>query len=166
MWWQAAARLRHVASSSPLDQEAVHARPLVRAASRLKCVTDAAVNGAGVPKTDHRLVRLDLVFKFMPSRLRAVKPRIQQQVDRTILRRRSGCEAEELQVSRTLWWTLSMRLKKASMLRKLTTQFPSMVAHTPPPGHPGSEFAPAGVLDAALECAANLKGAGPGLGAP
>ncbi len=36
----------------------------------------------------------------------------------------------------------------------LTTQFPSMVAHTPPPGHPGTEFAPAGVLDAALECAA------------
>jgi hypothetical protein len=39
----------------------------------------------------------------------------------------------------------------------LTTQFPSMVAHTLPPGHPGTEFAPAGVLDAALECAANLN---------
>jgi len=36
----------------------------------------------------------------------------------------------------------------------LTTQFPSMVAHTLPPGHPGTELAPAGVLDAALECAA------------
>ncbi len=38
----------------------------------------------------------------------------------------------------------------------LTTQsrFPSMVAHTLPPGHPGTEFAPAGVLDAALESAA------------
>ena len=37
----------------------------------------------------------------------------------------------------------------------LTTQFPStMVAHTLPPGHPGTEFAPARVLDAALECAA------------
>jgi len=28
------------------------------------------------------------------------------------------------------------------------------LAHTLPPGHPGTEFAPAGVLDAALECAA------------
>ncbi len=28
------------------------------------------------------------------------------------------------------------------------------VLHTLPPGHPGTEFAPAGVLDAALECAA------------
>jgi hypothetical protein len=46
-----------------------------------KYVTVAAVNSAGVPKTDHRLVRLDLVFKFMPRRLRAVKPRI----DRTLL---------------------------------------------------------------------------------
>ncbi len=36
----------------------------------------------------------------------------------------------------------------------LTTQNPSMVAHTLPPGHPDTEFAPAGVLDAALECAA------------
>ena len=36
----------------------------------------------------------------------------------------------------------------------LTTQFPSMVAHTLPPGHPGTEFAPARVLDAALDCAA------------
>ncbi len=38
----------------------------------------------------------------------------------------------------------------------LTTQYPSMVAHTVtlPPGHPDTEFAPAGVLDAALECAA------------
>ena len=44
-------------------------------------VTDAVVNSAGVPKTDHRLVRLDLVFKFLPRRLRAVKPRI----DRTLL---------------------------------------------------------------------------------
>jgi len=46
-----------------------------------KYVTDAAVNSAGVPKTDHRLVRLDLVFKFLPRRLRAVKPR----TDRTLL---------------------------------------------------------------------------------
>jgi hypothetical protein len=29
-----------------------------------------------------------------------------------------------------------------------------MVAHTLPPGHPGADFAPAGVLDAALACAA------------
>ena len=36
----------------------------------------------------------------------------------------------------------------------ITTQFPSMIAHTLPPGHPGTEFAPAGELDAALECAA------------
>jgi hypothetical protein len=28
------------------------------------------------------------------------------------------------------------------------------LAHTLPPGHPGTEFAPAGVLDAVLECAA------------
>ena len=44
-----------------------------------KYVTAAAVNSVG--GTDHRLVRLDLVFKIMPRRLRAVKPRI----DRTLL---------------------------------------------------------------------------------
>ncbi len=38
---------------------------LVRQAD-FKYVTDAAVNSVGVPKTDHRLVRLDLVFKFLP----------------------------------------------------------------------------------------------------
>jgi hypothetical protein len=62
--------------ASSRDQEAVHAGPLVHAASM-----DAAVTRAGVPKTNHRLVRLDLVFKFIPRRLRAVKPRI----DRTLL---------------------------------------------------------------------------------
>ena len=46
-----------------------------------KYASDAAVNGAGVPKTDHCLVRLELGFKFMPRRLRAVKTRI----DRTLL---------------------------------------------------------------------------------
>ncbi len=54
-----------------------------------KYVTGAAVNSSGVPKTDHRLVRLDLVFKFMPRRQRAVKPRIDPHPSR-----RSGCEAE------------------------------------------------------------------------
>ncbi len=44
-----------------------------------KYVTAADVNSVG--GTDHRLVRLDLVFKLMPRRLRAVKPRI----DRTLL---------------------------------------------------------------------------------
>ena len=45
-----------------------------------KYVTAAAVNSVG--GTDHRLVRLDLVFKLMPRRLHAVKPRI----DRTLWR--------------------------------------------------------------------------------
>ena len=47
-----------------------------------------------------------------------------------------------------------MRLRKASMLRLPHRTFPSMVGHTLPPGHPGTEFAPAGVFDDALECAA------------
>ncbi len=107
-------------------------------------VTDAAVNSAGVPKTDHRLVRLDLVFKFLPRRLRAVKPRI----DRTLL---------EDPVMKLKFQSSVVDLIDAAQKGQyaaLTTQLPSMVAHTLPPGHPGTEFAPAGVYDAALECPA------------
>ena len=70
--------------------------------------TLAAINSARVPKTDHRLVRLDLVFKFMPRRLRAVKPRI----DRTLLE--DPVVKLKFQISVV---DLSMRLRKASMLR-------------------------------------------------
>ena len=109
-----------------------------------KYVTDAAVNSAGVPKTDHRLVRLDLVFKFLPRRLRAVKPRI----DRTLL------EDPVLKLKFQNSVADFIDAAQKGQYAALTTQFPSMVAHTLPPGHPGTEFAPAGVLDAALECAA------------
>ena len=107
-------------------------------------VTDAAVNSAGVPKTDHRLVRLDLVFKFMPRRLRAVKPRTG--IDRSLLE--DPVVKLKFQSSVVDFIDAAQKGQYAA----LTTQFPSMVAHTLPPGHPGtdSEFAPAGVLDAAL----------------
>ena len=109
-----------------------------------KYVTDAAVNSAGVPKTDHRLVRLDLVFKFLPRRLQAAKPRI----DRTLL------EDPVLKLKFQNSVADFIDAAQKGQYAALTTQFPSMVAHTLPPGHPGTEFAPAGVLDAALECAA------------
>ncbi len=109
-----------------------------------KYVTDAAVNSAGVPKTDHRLVRLDLVFKFMPRRLRAVKPRI----CRTLLED----PVVKLKFQNSVVDFIDAAQK--GQYAALTTQFPSMVAHTLPPGHPGTEFAPAGALDDALECAA------------
>ncbi len=51
---------------------------------------------------------------------------------------------------RTQWWTLSMRLRQASMLR---LRHSSQVWLHSLPGHPATEFAPARVLDAALECA-------------
>jgi hypothetical protein len=87
---------------------------------------------------------LDLVFKFMPRRLRAVKPRI----DRTLLE--DPVVKLKFQNSVVDFIDAAQNGQYAA----LTTQFPSMVAHTLPPGHPGTEFAPARVLDAALECAA------------
>ncbi len=99
-------------------------------------VTDAAVNSAGVPETDHRLLRLDLVFNFMPRRLCAVKPRI----DRTLLED----PVVKLKFQSSVVDFIDAAQKGQYAAR--TTQFPSMVAHTLPPGHPGTEFAPARVL--------------------
>ncbi len=97
-----------------------------------KYVTDAAVNSSGVPKTDHRLVRLDLVFKFMPRRQRAVKPRI----DRTLLED----PVVELKFQNSVVDFIDAAHK--GQYAALTTQSPRLVAHTLPPGHPGTEFAP------------------------
>ena len=87
---------------------------------------------------------MDLVFKFIPRRLRAVKPRI----DRTLLD--DPVVKLKFQTSVVNYIDAAQKGQYAA----LTTQFPSMVAHTLPPGHPGTEFAPAGALDDALECAA------------
>ena len=85
-----------------------------------KYVTDAAVNSAGVPKTDHRLVRLDLVFKFLPRRLRAVKPR----TDRTLLED----PVVKLKFQNSVVDFIDAAQK--GQYAALTTQLPSMVAHT------------------------------------
>jgi hypothetical protein len=94
-------------------------------------VTDAAVNSSGVPKTDHRLVRLDLVFKFMPRRQRAVKPRI----DRILL------EDQVLKLKFQNSVADFIDAAQKGQYAALTTQFPSMVAYAAA-GHPGTEFAP------------------------
>ncbi len=95
-----------------------------------------------MPKTDHRLVTLDLGFNFMPRRLRAVKTRIGRTLlnDPVVKLKFQSSVVDFIDAAQT------------GQYAALTTQFPSMVAL--PPGHPGTEFAPAGVLDAALECAA------------
>ena len=50
--------------------------------SELKFVQNAGVSDNGVPKSDHRLIRSDLVFKFTPGAcVQYNKPRI----DRTLL---------------------------------------------------------------------------------